>query len=158
MTTLDHEVDALTEPWAPAGTADDPLLHAQVQAGYAAQMHLLDDGDGAAWAATFTDDGVFEANAHPEPCRGRSAIATAAQAVADDLAARGITRRHWLGMLSVRRTGPRTASARSYAIVLMTPLGGQPRIQCSTSCDDDLVLDGDRWLVRHRRVHRDDLP
>jgi len=147
----------LEEPAAQLFPRPDLELQAEIGFMYAEQMHLLDDGKGAAWAETFTEEGIFEANAQPAPTVGRDAISVAAQSVADDLTARGITRRHWLGMLAVRRTGADTAVARSYALIIFTPRGGEAVIRCSTSCTDDLVRVDGRWLVAHRRVRRDDL-
>ena len=79
-------------------------LYQQVQGFYADQMQLLDRGAAEEWAQTFTEDGVFAANAHPEPTRGRAAIAAAARTTSDDLAAKGVRRRHWLGMVQVTPT------------------------------------------------------
>jgi 3-phenylpropionate/cinnamic acid dioxygenase small subunit len=133
-------------------------LYQEVQQFYADQMRLLDDGAVAEWAQTFTEDGVFAANAHPEPIRGRVAIEAGARAAAEELARTGVRRRHWLGMVSVRPgTDDSSLAVDSYALVIATPRDGKPTLHASTSCVDDLVRDGDGWLVRHRRVTRDDL-
>ncbi|MCX4957506.1 nuclear transport factor 2 family protein [Streptomyces virginiae] len=132
-------------------------LHLEVQQFYARQMQLLDDGRVEEWALTFTDDGVFAANAHPEPAAGRAAITAAAARATEEFAAKGVKRRHWLGMLAVDPTGPTTAVARCYALVIETPRGGQSAIRVSTLCEDRLVREGDRWLVEYRYVTRDDL-
>ncbi|GAA0962219.1 nuclear transport factor 2 family protein [Virgisporangium aurantiacum] len=133
-------------------------LYQEVQQFYADQMRLLDGGAVAEWARTFTEDGVFAANALPEPIRGRAAIEAGARAAAEELARSGVRRRHWLGMVSVRPgTDDASLSVHSYALVLATPRGGKPTVHASTSCVDDLVRDGAGWLVRHRRVTRDDL-
>lgn len=132
-------------------------LYSQIEQFYAAQMQLLDDGAVQEWADTFTLDGVFAANAHPEPARGREAIATAAKRTVAELAEQGLVRRHWIGMLSVRGNDDGTVAARSYAVVLQTPKGGQAAIRFSTVCEDVLVRrDGD-WQVLDRKVSRDDL-
>jgi SnoaL-like protein len=135
----------------------DGTLYQQIQNFYAYQMQLLDDGAVDEWAATFTEDGVFAANAHPEPSRGRAAIAAGAGAATRALRERKVQRRHWLGMLSVRPDGPDTVRARSYAVVLETPKGGQAKLLLSTVCVDLLVRSGDGWLVQDRQVTRDDL-
>ncbi|SBT42882.1 nuclear transport factor 2 family protein [Micromonospora auratinigra] len=138
-------------------TIDLPTdLYHQVQGFYAYQMQLLDRGAAQEWAQTFTPDGVFAANAHPEPTRGRDAIAAAARKASDDLAARGIRRRHWLGMVQVTPTAE-GARATSYALIIETPRGGQATVRMSTTCEDDLVRGEDGWQVRHRQVRRDDL-
>lgn len=135
----------------------DGGAYAQLQHFYARQMQLLDGGDTAAWARTFTLDGVFAAGGVPEPVAGRDAIAAAAGGVAAAFAAAGVQRRHWIGMLTVDRHGPDTATARCYALVLEIPVGGEVVVRRSTVCDDDLVREGGEWLVAHRVVTRDGL-
>jgi 3-phenylpropionate/cinnamic acid dioxygenase small subunit len=137
--------------------AEGVELYLRVQQFYARQMQLLDRGAVQEWAATFTEDGVFAANAHPEPVRGRSAIAAAAQAATDQLARDRVVRRHWLGMLTVQPEPDGIVRARCYALVITTPRGGQAGLHVSTFCEDVLVADGDDLLVRDRRISRDDL-
>jgi 3-phenylpropionate/cinnamic acid dioxygenase small subunit len=132
-------------------------LNASVQAFYASQMQLLDSGEVEAWAATFTEDGVFAAGGLPEPARGRSTIETGARGVADQFDRAGITRRHWLGMVDARPQDDGTVRARSYALVYEIGGDGDPILRRSTTCDDVLVPDAGSWLVRHRRVVRDGL-
>ncbi|MEU4349649.1 nuclear transport factor 2 family protein [Streptomyces sp. NPDC023838] len=147
----------LTASTVPAQTADVEL-YVEVQHFYARQMQLLDTRRCAEWAATFTEDGVFAANGLPAPAEGRAAIGAAAQAAQDRLAEQGLVHRHWLGMLAVERVDDTTVRARSYAVVLQVPLGGEPALHRSTVCEDTLVRgeDGD-LLVLDRRVTRDDL-
>lgn len=133
-------------------------VYEQVQRFYARQMRCLDEGKVTEWAATFTADGVFAANAHPEPFRGREAIEAGARKAAEQLAGDGIQRRHWLGMLEVADQPDGTLVARSYALIISTPAGGQAGVHLSTTCDDVLVREGDELLVRSRQVRRDDLP
>src|SRR5437660_7716433 len=104
-------------------SAEDALL-LEVQRFYAAQMQLLDDGRAEQWAGTFTDDGVFAADAWPEPARGRRAIAEGARKTTEDLARRGVRRRHWLGMPAITRSDGDTLAVRSYALVIETPRAG----------------------------------
>jgi hypothetical protein len=145
-------------------TTDDPttvdrgLLHAEVQDFYARQMQALDDGRAEAWAETFTEDGSFAANAHPEPTVGRPALVAAVRETVAALAAEDVVHRHWLGMLTVDPAPDGTVRARCYALVLAIPRGGSPVIHRSTVCEDVLVRAGDGWAVRTRQVTRDDLP
>ncbi|MEU9155344.1 nuclear transport factor 2 family protein [Streptomyces sp. NPDC048417] len=139
---------------AVAATAE---LRPGVEQFYAQQMFLLDSGQAEAWAETFTPEGVFAANAHPEPFVGRAAIASGARQAADAYAAQGVQRRHWLGMVAVERRDEDRVLARSYALVIETPRGGSPAIRASTLCEDILVREGEGWLVADRRVTRDDL-
>jgi len=132
-------------------------LYQEIQQFYAGQMQLLDSGAAEAWADTFTEDGVFAANANA-PVGGRSAIAAAARSTTDDLVARRIQRRHWLGMLHVQPVGVDEVKVSSYALILEIPSGGEVSARLSTTCDDTLVRGGNGgWLVRERRVVRDDL-
>ncbi|MFJ5233551.1 nuclear transport factor 2 family protein [Kitasatospora sp. NPDC088391] len=144
----------VTEQVPATATAE---LYFQVQQFYAHQMQLLDSGRVREWAETFTEDGVFAANAHPEPAVGRAGITTAAQAATDAYAAKGIQRRHWLGMVTVEPRGEDAAFGRCYAVVVETPKGGQAAIRVSTLCEDTLVRENGRWLVQHRQITRDDL-
>ncbi|WP_433226641.1 nuclear transport factor 2 family protein [Microtetraspora malaysiensis] len=132
-------------------------LYLAVQHFYARQMQLLDDGRADEWAATFTEDAVFAANARPEPVRGRADIAAGAREAVEQLAQDGLVRRHWLGMLSVDARADGTVLARSYALVISTPRGGQAGVHVSTVCVDVLVWDDEDLLVRDRHVTRDDL-
>ncbi len=143
---------------SPAVTGTEAELYAEIQQFYARQMQLLDSGNAAAWADTFTEDGVFAANARPEPARGRETIRAAAAQAKAQHAEQGLQIRHWLGMLDVDAQPDGSALVRSYALIICTPRGGQAVVQLSTSCEDVLVrgADGD-WLVSDRKVVRDDL-
>jgi SnoaL-like domain len=132
-------------------------LYQDVQHFYARQMQALDSGATAEWAATFTHDGVFAAGGVPEPVKGREAIAAGAKAVADQFAAAGIQRRHWIGMLTVEPRDDGCVHARSYALVLEIPPGGDVITRRSTLCDDILVPSDGAWLVSGRKVTRDGL-
>ncbi|MER6141206.1 nuclear transport factor 2 family protein [Streptomyces sparsogenes] len=160
MTVAAHPATTPASPLGPVGPVGPgglAELYAEIQQFYAHQMRLLDDGEAEAWAETFAEDGVFAANAHPEPFTGRAAIAAGARRATDDFAARGIRRRHWLGMLSLEPKDEHTVLVRSYAQVIETPRAGQSILRASTGCADLLVRRDGRWLVLDRRVHRDDL-
>jgi 3-phenylpropionate/cinnamic acid dioxygenase small subunit len=132
-------------------------LYGQVQHFYARQMQMLDAGETATWARTFTMDGVFEAGGVPEPVKGREAIEKAATATAREFDRQGVTRRHLISMLTVDPAGDGTVRARSYAVVLEIPPGGEVNVHRSTLCDDILVPADGGWLVRQRQVTRDGL-
>jgi 3-phenylpropionate/cinnamic acid dioxygenase small subunit len=129
----------------------------EIQDFYARQMQLLDEGRTEEWASTFTEDGVFDASAAPEPVRSRAAIAAGASAASAGFTAQGIQRRHWLGMISAAPRADGTVSAQCYALVITTPKGGRPAIGASTTCNDILVRESDDWKVQERKVVRDDL-
>ncbi|MER6772873.1 nuclear transport factor 2 family protein [Streptomyces bacillaris] len=132
-------------------------LHHQIQGFYARQMRLLDGGEIEAWAETFTPQGVFAANAHPEPVAGRDAIVRAARAARDALDAEGVRRRHWIGMIDIHPVTDDRLLVRSYAMVLEIPRGGPVTVHTHTTCDDTLVHEDGQWRVEHRQVLREDL-
>ncbi|MEU7040851.1 nuclear transport factor 2 family protein [Streptomyces varsoviensis] len=142
----------------PADAGPESALYQEVQHFYGRQMRYLDEARAVEWSRTFTEDGVFTANAHPQPSTGRTEIAAAARKAADQLAEQGIQRRHWLGMLQVDEQADGTVRARTYALIVSTPRGGQAAVHLSCSCDDLLVRQADgNLLVKHRTVERDDL-
>ncbi|WP_432054877.1 nuclear transport factor 2 family protein [Streptomyces sp. bgisy022] len=150
-------MDALPADDAPtteSADSADPGIYLQVQRFYARQMQLLDDGRAEDWARTFVHDGVFAVGG--EAVRGVADIARAARRTTDRFAAEGITRRHWIGMLTVDGK-PDEVTARSYAVVLETPPDGDPVFRRSTVCTDILVREAGEWRVRHRTVTRDGL-
>ncbi|MGW5969654.1 nuclear transport factor 2 family protein [Streptomyces sp. NPDC055186] len=147
-------MDALAADDVPTTESADPGTYLQIQRFYARQMQLLDDGRAEDWARTFTRDGVFEVGG--EAVRGAADIARAARRTTDRFAAEGVTRRHWIGMLTVDGK-PDEATARSYAVVLETPRDGDPVLRRSTVCTDVLVREADEWRVKHRTITRDGL-
>jgi hypothetical protein len=147
----------MTDTLSTARPAVDNDLYLEIQRFYARQMRLLDSAAVSQWAETFTEDGVFAA-AGLEPVAGRSTIAAAAGEARARLAAAGRQHRHWIGMLTVDRGAGETLIATSYAMVIEVPVGGDAKLHRSTVCTDELVSGPDGWLVRHRRVARDDMP
>ncbi|MER6165463.1 SRPBCC family protein [Streptomyces violaceorubidus] len=135
-----------TEPVAPAE-------YASIQQFYARQMRLLDEGEGDAWAGTFTDDGVFDQSSFTEPVRGRASIASAVRE--RPAPPPGTVRRHWLGLPAAWRFPDGSVRTGYDALVVSTSAGAAPVLRLSTSCRDVLVADGDSWLVRHRYVGHD---
>lgn len=142
----------------PVDQAQDSALYQEVLHFYARQMRSLDEGEVADWAGTFTEDGVFRANAHPQPQEGRAAILRGATEANRKLVEQNVQRRHWLGMLQVSRNPDGSLTARTYAQIIATPQGGKAGLELSCSCEDLLVREDGRLLVRHRQVYRDDLP
>lgn len=137
--------------------AEDGDVYIEIARFYARQMRLLDEGDADGWAQTFARDGVFRSPMRSEPIIGRAGIRDAARATVDDLSARQIVRRHWIGMLEVAPRPDGSAYAHSYSQVIETPRGGQPALRMLTTCADVLVCEGGRWVVQDRTVTRDGL-
>lgn len=138
----------------PEPPASGPLFP-QIQQFYAYQAQLLDSGAAEDWAATFTADGVFAQSAKPEPWRGRTEIAARMRAALTKLAGRRVTRRHWLGMVHITVVDDGVVETRYYATVFETPAGGPPAVLLVTVCEDVLVYEDDRWLVRYRLMSND---
>ncbi|MGW6458108.1 nuclear transport factor 2 family protein [Streptomyces sp. NPDC055078] len=136
----------------------DVSLYAEVQQFYAHHMHLLDAGDGAGWAGTFTEDGSFAPPSKPEPVVGRAALTEGVNRAAAGLAEAGETHRHLLSMVRVLPHEDGALSVRSYAQIIATPKGGSPRLHLMCVCDDVLVRVDGELKVRERRVTRDDRP
>ncbi|WTP55116.1 nuclear transport factor 2 family protein [Streptomyces tauricus] len=140
-----------------------PAEYASIQRFYARQMRLLDEGEGDAWADTFTEDGTFDQSSFAEPVRGRAAIAAAVRG--RPAAPAGTVRRHWLGLPAAWRFPDGSVRTGYDALVVSTAEGAAPEIRLSTSCQDVLVADedgtgdgtgtGDGWLVRSRYVGHD---
>jgi SnoaL-like domain len=133
-------------------------LYEEVQHFYGRQMRYLDEGAVVEWAGTFTEDGVFTANARPHPQEGRANIEHGAREAAARLAAAQVQHRHWLGMLEVAEQPDGSVLAKTYALIIATPKGGAAAVHLSTSCEDQLVRVDGELKVRLRRVCRDDLP
>lgn len=131
--------------------------HSTIQQFYARQMQLLDDGEIALWAETFTEESTFRSNGMPEPIIGRAAISQGAREVADRVAASGVQRRHLMSMLAVTASVDGVVTATSYVPVVETK-DGKASLFVSTVLTDELVSENGQWLVRARTVSRDDLP
>lgn len=131
---------------------------ADVQQFLARHMHLLDSGDAEGWARTFTVDGSFAPPSLPEPVRGRAELAAGVRKSAAALAEAGEVHRHVLSTLHVDPQGDGSLRVRSYAQIIATPRGGEPRLHLMCVCEDILVRRDGELLVRERRVTRDDRP
>ncbi|GAB2943139.1 nuclear transport factor 2 family protein [Nonomuraea fastidiosa] len=131
------------------------VLYAEIQAFYARQTRLLDRGRTGEWAATFTEDGVFEEVTKGLRLEGREAIAASARKRAEATAAEGVQRRHWFGMLEIADEPGGRLGATYYALVMSTPAGGGLSVYLSAEAHDVLVPHAGGWLVRHRSIRHD---
>lgn len=132
------------------------LVALQVQRAYARQSRLIDSGDAAGWAATFTADGEFHSPSYPEPAAGTAALRAFAQAFADNgLAAQTVTRHVITNVDVLPGADDDHLVAHAYLQIVATPDGGDSRLVRLTTVTDQLVRDGGRWLVTHRQVRRD---
>jgi hypothetical protein len=133
-------------------------VYAEVQHFYARHMYLLDSGAAQEWAETFTADGVFAPASAPEPIVGREALASGVRAAAARLRERGERHRHLLLSVDVQPRGDGSLQVRSYAQIIATPRGGDPRLHLMCVAHDVLVREDGELRVKHCRVSRDDQP
>ncbi|MEU8763238.1 nuclear transport factor 2 family protein [Streptomyces sp. NPDC048659] len=143
-------------------SASYAALCAEVRRFHARQMQLLDSGDADAWAATFTEDGLFAPPSLPEPVRGRAALAEGVRTAHAALVAEGEVRRHLLTTEVVEEPVAGDADGavrvRSYVQVVATRKDEEPRLILMCVCEDVLVSEDGEWRVRERYVTRDDRP
>jgi len=142
---------------APAATAADDETYVQIQRFYATQSQLLDSENFEDWVDTFAEDCSFDANGFPEPVHGKAALlaGTLTHRKADEP---GLRIRHWFGMTTVEARPDGTVFALSYVQVIRNHRHEPAFIFRSCRCEDTLVKEGGRWLVRDRRIRRDELP
>ncbi|MEV0219863.1 nuclear transport factor 2 family protein [Streptomyces sp. NPDC050704] len=133
-------------------------VYAEVQQFYAEHMQLLDGGVVDAWAETFTEDATFAVPTLPEPTRGREQLRETLRRTTQELAAAQEQRRHWHGMVAVFPNDDGSLRVRCYALVFATRREQQPVLHRVCVCEDVLVREGGRLLVKTRKVTRDDLP
>ncbi|MEU6161606.1 nuclear transport factor 2 family protein [Streptomyces sp. NPDC047130] len=132
-------------------------LYAEVQQFYSRQMQLFDAHDAERWAATFTEDAVFDVPTLEAPVRGREGLVANVRRNAAQYERSGERLRHWIGMLDVSPGRDGELRARAYALVYVTPRGGTSRVLRVCVMEDALVRVRGKWRTRHRVVTRDDL-
>ncbi|WP_134768257.1 nuclear transport factor 2 family protein [Nocardioides sp. 1609] len=124
---------------------------------YARQSRLIDEGDAAGWAATFTADGVFDSPSYPEPSRGAAALTAFARAFHDSCVATRTHLRHVVTNVDVEASErDDEVVAHAYLQIVATPEDQDSRLVRLTTLTDRLARHGDGWLVAHRLVRRDD--
>ncbi|MFJ9646103.1 nuclear transport factor 2 family protein [Streptomyces sp. NPDC004244] len=148
---------AAPAPPYPSAEREFGLVYAEVQQFYAHQMQLFDSFEAERWAGTFTEDAVFDVPTLPEPVRGRAALAANVRRNREVQARSGEQLRHWIGMLDVQPQSNGTLRTRCYALVHLTPRGGESRVHRVCVMEDELVLSRGRWRTSRRLVTRDDL-
>jgi len=116
---------------------------------YARYNLAIDTGDADGWAATFTPDGVFNANT-----RGHDALV---QFVHDWREKRnGANRRHWNSNLVITPT-PEGANGSVYLQLL--DIGTRPAAATLTAIyEDRLVKAAAGWRFKSRLLHTDPAP
>lgn len=136
-------------------------LYAQIQQFYANQVRHLDSVRAEAFAATFTEDGVFDQRPGADPLVGRAAIAAAIRAYQESTGAAGdpVQRRHWFNMLQVFPQDDGTVRTEYYALVLHTRPGVREPVVGPSCFVTDVLAYGDDGTPRtkFRRIRPDHL-
>lgn len=132
-------------------------LYVEVQQFYANQVHLLDALRAEEFAATFTEDGVFDHSPGSPPASGREGISAAIRAHQERRYGNDPTqRRHWFNMLRVLPQDDGSIRTDYYAMVLATR-PEQPVVVPASACSvqDLLVREEGALRNRSRRVVAD---
>lgn len=140
-------------------TEVDDLVVVQVLRAYARQSQLIDGGDAAGWAATFTPDGEFHSPSYPEPATGTAGLTSFAAAFTETGRRTGTVSRHLVSDVDVHPgVDADHVEVRAYLQIVATTPDGESRLVRLTTLDDQLVRSAGRWLVAHRQVRRDGAP
>ncbi|HEX2299555.1 MAG TPA: nuclear transport factor 2 family protein [Pseudonocardiaceae bacterium] len=140
-------------------------IYPRIQQFYAGQVRHLDTFRAEEFAATFTEDGVFDHRPGSEPLAGREAITAAVlEYQRTRHAADPVQRRHWFNMLQVFPQDDGTFRTEYYALVLQTR-PGTPEPQIGPSCfvTDVLTVESGangepgQLRTKFRRVRQDHL-
>lgn len=138
----------------PGPTIASTELYIEVQHFYARQVHLLDTVQAEPFAATFTEDAVFDHSPDSPPIHGRAAIAAELAAFNQRRFGRApVQRRHWFNMLEVYEHPDGTVHTHYYALIVVTRQGqATPVIAPSCAVHDVLVREDGRLRTRNRKV------
>ncbi|MGW3989870.1 nuclear transport factor 2 family protein [Streptomyces sp. NPDC004830] len=132
-------------------------LYGQVLQFYAHQMQLFDGHEAERWAATFTEDAVFDVPTLDAPLRGRAGLAANVRRNRAVQERSGDRLRHFVGMLDIEPGRADELRTRCYALVYGTGRDGGCRVVRVCVMQDVLVRVRGKWRTRHRVVTRDDL-
>lgn len=134
------------------------LVAARVMRLYARQSRLIDSGDAAGWAQTFTPDGVFASPSYPQPATGNAQLVAFAERFAAGNRS-GTVSRHVVTNIDVLPgTDADHLVVHAYLQIVATPRGEFSRLVRLTTLTDQWVRAGDSWQLAHRQVTRDDAP
>lgn len=122
--------------------------YAEIQQLYATYNVAIDNGDGEAWAATFTPNGVFNT------FTGHDALVGFVKMWREKL--NGATRRHWNNNLQITGDGKQ---ASGYVYLLLVDFSGKtPNLIYSGTYTDSLVKTKDGWRFAKRTTKGDAPP
>ena len=120
----------------------------EIQQLYANYNIAIDSGDGEAWAATFTQDGVFNTFA------GHDALVGFVKMWREKLS--GATRKHWNNNLRITGDGKQ---ASGYVYLMLVDIGTKPvSIIATATYTDSLIKTKDGWRFTKRTTKGDSVP
>ena len=108
------------------------------------------DGNGDAFANTFTDDGIFESSSGEYVARGRQQLAD----MVKPNAIRDHGTRHWISNVAINVDGDR-ATMRAYLMALRISIDGACTISSTGVYHDQLRRVDGEWKFVHRRLEFD---
>lgn len=115
--------------------------HLAIEELYARYSHAVDQGDGPAWAACFTPDGVFSSFGRDH--EGRAAIVALAESTRHRPPGR-----HWVSNIVIE---PTDFGARGSAYLAWLHITKSPVTFPTTGFyDDEVVRTSEGWLFRRR--------
>ncbi|MCZ2526334.1 nuclear transport factor 2 family protein [Streptomyces sp. NPDC059506] len=132
-----------------------PELYARVQHFYAHQMQHLDGLRFDEYAATFTEDGVFQHSPDAEPARGRDGIVRELVEFHRRFEGDPVQRRHWFNHIALEPADDGALRSTVYALVVTVRPGGRPETAPSCVVHDVLTDGPDGLLLRSRRITHD---
>lgn len=121
---------------------------------YARQSQAVDSSDGDGWAASYTEDGVFESPTYRLVARGREELKAFAESSNNAALERGEQFRHVISSIVLTPEADGSVSSRAYLMILATD-GNGTRIDRSTVVHDRLTKADGAWLFSSRRTARD---
>jgi hypothetical protein len=120
----------------------------EIQQLYARYNNAIDSGDGEGWAATFTQDGVFNTFV------GHDALVNFVKTWREKLG--GATRKHWNNNLQI--TGNSKEANGAVYLMLVDFSTKPPSIVGTASYTDNLVKTKDGWRFTKRTTKGDTAP
>ncbi|MFP3991491.1 nuclear transport factor 2 family protein [Streptomyces sp. E11-3] len=130
----------------------DAVLYCEVVQFYARQMSLMEEGRVAEYAATFTEDGVFE---HSLGWRleGRQQIIDGTLGGLEHYAGKAM--RHWFNRYVVEQEPDGTVRTSCLAMVSVVDQDGQVTFEPTCTVSDVLVRENGALLTRSRFLQHD---
>ncbi|MCG7300562.1 nuclear transport factor 2 family protein [Brevibacterium ravenspurgense] len=90
---------------------------------YGSQSKLIDSGDHEGWAATFTDNGVFDSPTYQVPAEGREDLIRISRKFQETAAQAGSAQRHVVVNISVQKLAADGAEVSAYLLVTASSHG-----------------------------------